>query len=65
MAVSYSNVTNLTPLPEFKKHMLEYAKNNMEFEDGLTPLKWVNSYIKQLEKEGSIVTIYGQKYVQD
>lgn len=64
MAVT-TGCNNLTPLPEFKKMMLTYAKTSMTFEDGQTPLKWVNAYIKQLEKDGSIVTLKGKKYVVD
>ena len=56
---------DLTPLKEFKKQMLEYAKTTVDLEEGETPRTWVNTYIKALEEDGHIVTIGGIKYVLD
>ena len=52
-------------LAEYKRYMRDYAKTNVDLEEGETPRDWLNAMLDALEEEGSIVTINGKKYVKD
>lgn len=52
-------------LKEFRKEMLEYARNTVDLEDGETPKDWVDTYIDTLKEDGMIVKVGRTLYVKD
>lgn len=55
----------LTPIGQFRKKMLEYAKEVVDLEDGETPKDWVDTYIDAIKEERNLVTKNGRKYIKE